>query len=388
MTLSVHSPLYDVVILGGGPAGAAAGIELKKFDRALRVLLVEADKPADWHVGETLAPGARQLLEGLGCWDAVARDGVLESVQTLACWGSERAHANEFMLATRGNAWHLDRAAFNATLRSAAEAAGVTVWRATRFDGVVRGRDGRWRLTLCRNGQPLAIDADFVVDASGRPAIFAAALGHRPHFADRLVGVAAIVHLRDKTPPDSATLVEARESGWWYSSPVPGGKLVLAWMSDADIVHGDGLARRERWLEHLRAAPVTSVRAREADIPDRITTWSARSHCLDAVCGSRWVAVGDAATSWDPLSSAGILKALRSGKLGAFAALDAIRGVDGGSAKYRRIITAEYARYRQDRREVYRMEQRWPGSPFWQRRHHDEQVEEPIALRQSGGRLR
>lgn len=386
MTPLVHSPSYDVVILGGGPAGAAAGIELKKFDRALRVLLVDAEMPADWDVGETLAPGARQLLEGLGCWDAVARDGVLKSVQTQACWGSERAHANEFMLATRGNAWHLDRAAFNATLRTAAEAAGVVIWRAARFDGVAQGRDGRWRLTLCRDGQPLAVDAGFVVDASGRSARFAAALGHRPQFSDRLVGIAAIVRLHEKAAPDPATLVEACENGWWYSSPVPGGKLVLAWMSDADIVHGDGLARREHWLEHLRAAPATAARALKAEIPDRITTWPARSHCLDTVSGPRWVAVGDAASSWDPLSSAGILKALRTGKLGAFAALDAIRGVEGGSAKYRRIISAEYARYRQDRREVYRMEQRWSLSPFWQRRHHDEAIEEPIALRQSGGR--
>src|ERR1700682_781033 len=117
MMLPMHLPFYDVVILGGGPAGVAAGIELKKFDRTLKVRLVEAGMPADWHVGETLAPGAKQLLEGLDCWQEVARDGVLESVQTMACWGSDRPHANEFMLSTRGNAWHLDRARLNETLR-------------------------------------------------------------------------------------------------------------------------------------------------------------------------------------------------------------------------------------------------------------------------------
>src|SRR5258708_36061201 len=93
MTLSVHSPFYDVVILGGGPAGAAAGIELNKLDRTLRVLLVEAEMLAGWHVGETLAPRARQLLEGLGCWDEAARDGVLESVETIACSGGSRPPA-------------------------------------------------------------------------------------------------------------------------------------------------------------------------------------------------------------------------------------------------------------------------------------------------------
>ena len=47
------------------------------------------------------------------------------------------------MLSTRGNASHLDRARFNETLREAAEAAGVLIRRATRFEGVEQGSDGK-----------------------------------------------------------------------------------------------------------------------------------------------------------------------------------------------------------------------------------------------------
>jgi flavin-dependent dehydrogenase len=119
----------------------------------------------------------------------------------MACWGSDRPHANEFMFSTRGNAWHLDRARFNETLRAAAEAAGVLIWRATRFDGAEQGNDGHWLLTLCRNDQSLAVATGFVVDATGRSARFAAALGSRPGFVDRLVGMAAIVRLHDGAAP-------------------------------------------------------------------------------------------------------------------------------------------------------------------------------------------
>src|SRR5277367_2469395 len=122
---------YDVAILGGGPAGTAAGLELKRNEPGLRALLVEAEVSTGWQIGETLAPGAKQLLNGLGCWGEVLRDGVLEGVQSLASWGSDRLHAHEFMFSMRGNAWRVDRARFNETLRAAAQAAGVEVWRGT-----------------------------------------------------------------------------------------------------------------------------------------------------------------------------------------------------------------------------------------------------------------
>ena len=367
-------PGYDVAILGGGPAGTATGLELKRNEPGLRVLLVEAEVSSGWQIGETLAPGARQLLNGLGCWREVSRDGVLEGVQSQASWGSDRLHAHAFMFSLRGSAWHLDRARFNESLRAAAEAAGVEVWRGTRFLSAASGSEG-WRLSLSRQSQSVNqtvnVGARFVADATGRSASFALSQGSRRCLADRLVAVAAVVRLRDQAVRDPATLVEACESGWWYSSVIPGGRLVLAWMSDSDIVRSSSHARLEPWLEQLRAARFTMARALEAETADRVLTWPACSHCLDIASGPRWVAVGDAASSWDPLSSAGIIKALRTGKLGAFALLDAIRGIDGGTTKYRNIIAAEHRRYRSDRRTVYGLERRWSRSTFWRRRHAD-----------------
>ena len=374
---------YDVAILGGGPAGTAAGLELKRNEPGLRVLLVEAEVSTGWQIGETLAPGAKQLLNGLGCWGEVLRDGVLEGVQSLASWGSDRLHAHEFMFSMRGNAWRVDRARFNETLRAAAQAAGVEVWRGTRFVSAASGSD-EWRLALSRQGRPVNVAARFVADATGRSASFAMRQGSRRCFDDRLVAVAAVVRLHDHAMRDHATLVEACESGWWYSSVIPGGRLVLAWMSDSDIVHRNSSSRLEPWLAQLRAAPLTAARALEAETAERIFTWPARSHCLDAASGPRWVAVGDAASSWDPLSSVGIMKALRTGKLGAFALLDAIRGIEGGSVKYRKIIAAEHHHYRSDRRTVYRMERRWSRSTFWRRRHAEERFDREQGHQSSG----
>jgi 2-polyprenyl-6-methoxyphenol hydroxylase-like FAD-dependent oxidoreductase len=70
---------YDVAILGGGPAGTATGLELRRNEPGLRVLLVEAEISTGWQIGETLAPGAKQLLNGFGCWSKLLRDGMLEA---------------------------------------------------------------------------------------------------------------------------------------------------------------------------------------------------------------------------------------------------------------------------------------------------------------------
>ena len=370
---------HDVVVLGGGPAGSALALELKRNAPDLKVLIAEADVAADWRIGETLAPGAAQLLRGLGCWADVLHDGLLEGVRSLAAWGSDRPHAHEFVFSMRGNAWHVDRARFDETLRTAAQAAGAEVWRGVRFVSAAKDFLG-WHLSFDCQGQCVEIASRFVADATGRSAHFATSQGHRRCFADRLVGVAAVVRLRDPATKDHATLVEACENGWWYSSLLPGGRLVLAWMSDSDIVHHNSSARLGPWLAQLRSAPLTAARADDAETAERTFTWPARSHRLDQPCGRSWVAVGDAASSWDPLSSAGIMKALRTGKLGAFVLLDAIRGIEGASARYRRLIEAEYAHYRRDRRDVYRMERRWSGSAFWQRRHAEPFDREPGVL--------
>ncbi|MCG2627192.1 tryptophan 7-halogenase [Bradyrhizobium sp. WYCCWR 13023] len=374
---------HDVVILGGGPAGTALALELKRHAPDLKILIAEAAIATDWRIGETLAPGAVQLLNGLGCRDHILRDGAIEGVRSQAAWGSDRPHAHDFMFSTRGSAWHLDRTSFDEALRAAAEAAGIEVWRGARFLSAVAEAAG-WQLSLDCQGRRVEIGARFVADATGRSARFATSQGSRRRFADRLVGVAALVRLRDGAIRDHATLVEACENGWWYSTALPDGLMVLAWMSDSDIVHHHSSARLGPWLAQLRAAPLTAARAATANSAERIFTWPARSHCLDHVSGRNWVAVGDAASSWDPLSSAGIMKALRTGKLGAFVLLDAIRGVDGGGAKYRRLIEAEYRHYRRDRRTVYRMERRWSGSAFWQRRHAAEPFDREPAVHFAG----
>ena len=339
-----------------------------RVEPRLRVLLVEATTYEAIRPGETLAPGGRALLEALGCWERFCQAGFLESHGTAALWGSADVHENEFLLSARGNAWHLDRSRFDALLAGRAAEAGVDLLRGTTFANAAR-ESGTWRLALLTGRESRRVDAGFVSDATGRGARFATRQGARREIEDRLVGISSIYRFPDmEAPPGNATLVEAAEGGWWYSAPLPGARLVVAWMSDADLVHTARVRDPVGWARHLAGAGPTAVRAVGGTLVGPPHIWPACTQRLTPVHGEGWVAAGDAARAWDPLSSAGILKALKTGRLAGYVALDHCLGRLGGRDRYARFVQREHEDYWQAHAWFYGQEVRWRNAPFWARR--------------------
>jgi flavin-dependent dehydrogenase len=82
----------------------------------------------------------------------------------------------------------------------------------------------------------------------------------------------------------------------------------------------------------------------------------------------RWLAVGDAALAVDPVSGSGILRALRTAKAAASAVLSTFAGDENAIPCYESDRDDECTSYLVKRAGYYRMEQRWPNAPFWQRR--------------------
>src|SRR5204863_2365260 len=103
-------------------------------------------------------------------------------------------------------------------------------------------------------------------------------------------------------------------------------RLVTAvYMTDADNLPGGRERLTEFWTKHLS---VTSHIKQIATPPDtaEVSAWPAESAALDQAHGTGWLAVGDAACSFDPLSSLGIRHALESGTWAASAVDEALHG--------------------------------------------------------------
>jgi flavin-dependent dehydrogenase len=110
--------------------------------------------------------------------------------------------------------------------------------------------------------------------------------------------------------------------------------------------------------------------ARRSNPSGPLVVRSAASRRLEPAAGANWLAVGDSASRFDPLSSQGIVKALRSGTFGSYAISDLLTREDNsGLERYRRYVSEEFESYAEVRTKYYREEQRWPLSEFWRRRH-------------------
>jgi flavin-dependent dehydrogenase len=223
---------------------------------------------------------------------------------------------------------------------------------------VVEVVDGRLRMG---DGAP-PLRARLLIDATGRRGWLAARAGVKRCETDRLLASAALFRpaSRDEDA-DATTMVEATPYGWWYTAPLPRGRRVAVCCTTPPVClrDPDSFLRLAFSTEHvsrrlskwrLAAGPFVSV---------------ANSSHLETAAGCDWLAVGDAAAAHDPLSSYGILWALRSGMLASDAASAHLAGDGAALESYRDAAASSLGIYRKGLAEVYASERRWPREPFW-----------------------
>lgn len=360
-----------MAILGGGPAGTATALSLRAHAPSLSVTLIEQSNYSGLRIGETLPPTVQSLLEHLGVWSTFEHEGHLPAYGTCATWGSNELFENEFIFHPVGGGWHVDRRRFDAMLAREAASKGVDLIYGSKFIRGEKTNKDHWNLSVqtARGGQ-LLLEAKFVVDATGRRGVFAAQQGVRKTLLDQLLGVFVFLGLdAGDSFADSYTLVEPWEDGWWYSALVPGEKLAVACMTDVDIATKYRLNSSPAWFDLIAKSRHTKERIRNAKPLGGPSTYPAFSHRLEQITGDGWLAAGDAATTFDPLSSLGIQKGLRSGILASYAIADYFKGSASSLEKYEAILAKEFEEYLSTRTDYYCQERRWQNSAFWQRRY-------------------
>ncbi|MEZ6141576.1 MAG: tryptophan 7-halogenase [Zavarzinella sp.] len=348
--------MKEILILGLGPAGSAAG--LTALSAGASITMLGREPPAGPRVGETIPPQANMLLSSLGI-DNLAADGHLPSHGTVSIWADAEPVENDFIFSPYGHGWHLDRAAFDARLLKTASDRGANIFSGTRLLSA-RHVEHKWMIVADQGDRQVKFQADFVLDATGRSSWFARRQGVTRIPSDRLVGIVGFFDTTEES--DARTFLEASEDGWWYAARLPGCRSVAAFMTDADILAGYPGGAKAMWQNRLQQVSLTTPFVNKNI--DALRVIPANGARLSCVTGPGWAAIGDAAASWDPLSSQGIVTAIE----GANRCVSALMTEPEELNEYLDWFETAWADYSRIHRVYYSQVRRWPDSVFWRRR--------------------
>lgn len=358
-----------VVVLGGGPAGCAAAIAARR--RGLGpVFVVERGSYEEDRVGESIPPDTRVLLERLGLREAFDAQQHESCLGSCSSWGADALGFNDFVLNPHGAGFHLDRRRFEQFMARSAIEAGARVLTKTRFTSATRVTGGAgFVLNLEGESRSHRIVAPFVIDATGSSARFARSCGAERLVHDQMFCATAYFHLREGASFSQLTLLEAVRDGWWYAARLPNHRVAVAFACDASLLKSHSVHAEEPWLNELGATRHLAPALRECFlIPKSLRVCPIPCFVLDRAAGDGWVAVGDAATAFDPLSARGIHKALATGIDAAEAIAAAAAGDASATRRYSEGTRAMFDAYVGQRDTFYARETRWPDAPFWQAR--------------------
>ncbi len=370
MAGSVGKRRFDVCVIGGGPAGAVAAHVLARA--GARVALIVRDRPHSAFVaGETVPPETRLLLDELGL-DCFSAEPHLPSAGTMARWGSDAVHCREAILNPFGCGWHLDRPLFERQLIAAVVKSGAVLIEHCAGIETEAGPAG-WQLRIARPGRDFCAVSSYFMDCTGRMAQPAIHAGARRRIHDKLIAIWCVAEELSAEPdPDRRIYLESAPDGWFYSARIPNRRRVLAYFTDGDLCDA-GLRSAANFEAYLIKASHLDEAAK--DLARRIVAGpfrvNAASMKLARASGERWIAAGDAAQSFDPLSSQGVVTAIIGGNNAAAAVIAAHSADPSALEEYQADLDAGYAAYLAERQRYYRAEQRWVERPFWQRRCND-----------------
>lgn len=347
---------FDVIVLGGGPAGATAATVLARL--GVRPVLLDVRRAGKRRKGEILDSRALGLLGKLGL------DGRLLGLASATVpghvldWNTGPDEVSN-VRNPFGQGRVVDRDQLDPLLREAASLAGAVVTE-TETPPEAEYTENRWFARAgCKVGGT-AFSAPLLLDCTGRRASVVRRFGRRLRL-DRLVcdyylATTATADL------DSRWLVAADELGWWYS--VRTGSRLRVFCR----FHAEPGRRIGRRLEFLRRDCHVALTA------ERFACEVSEAARLDA---SSWMfdfehpslaAAGDAAFTIDPLSGQGVSLAVAQGVLAADAAARHLGGARTALAQLKAIQRREFQSAAVSRLETYSACDRWKDSPFWKNR--------------------
>ena len=318
------SGAYDVVVIGGGPAGTTLATLVQRSGH--RCLILEQATFPRYHIGESLIPQTHGTLNRLGLLPRLRASSfpVKHSVRFVSSDGqpSTPFYFSDTIEGERARTWQVERSTFDQMCLDNARQNGVEVCTDTTVDDV-RFEDGRAVGVGVRTprADPYRIDARVVVDASGRATVIGSQLGLRGsvHGLEKgsLWGYFKAAARLPGLDAGETTIFTTGRGGWFWYIPLPNDVVSIGVVDDSDHLFAGSDKRAQTFLRETEACRPLRERLVRAERVGPIRGVKRMAYVNRQTCGDGWLMLGDARAFLDPIYSSGLYLALASAELAA-----------------------------------------------------------------------
>ena len=364
--------MYDVAIIGGGPAGSTAAALLARAGR--RVILFEREKFPRFHIGESLLPFSMKAFTRLGLNEKFLNAGFIkkyggEIMGACSDTGTKFYFKDGYRSQT-DHAYQVTRSDFDKLLLDHAAESGAEVHEQTVVSNVIfrdnevtlshksvhsdRVGSARCADRTSQRDVPTTegeIQARYLVDASGRTSVLGRQFKIKKTY-DHLQKLSIFAHYDGVWRPEgidgTLTVLIRAVDRWFWLIPLADERTSVGVVLDSDTFRKSKLSAEDFLEQALAEQPTIAKRMTNARRVSKIYGEADFSYRSASLYGDRWLLTGDAAGFIDPIFSSGAFLAVFSGEKCA----DALNEVLGHPRKAKRLF-ARYERSVNRAMDVY-----------------------------------
>jgi flavin-dependent dehydrogenase len=312
----------DVLVVGGGPAGAAISALLA--EKGWNVHVLEKDRHPRFHIGESLLPHTLPMLERLGVLPEVEQIGITKYGAEMVSPYHGRSRILYFSKALNGSqpfAYEVKRADFDKILIDNAAHKGAHVHEGVRAKHVEFRRDSTHLVQAeDRTGNAIAYAAKFIVDASGRDTFLSGQLGGK-HRNPRHNSAAIFGHFEGVTRlpgrDEGNISIVWFDHGWWWIIPFKDGTTSVGAVCWPSYIRTRKVPLEQFLRNTIALCPPVADRMVNATLIGQAYAAANYSYRRKTMHGDGYLMIGDAFAFIDPVFSSGVHLALNSATLGA-----------------------------------------------------------------------
>src|SRR6266487_464106 len=308
--------MYDVAIIGGGPAGSTAAALLARAGR--RVIVFEREKFPRFHIGESLLPFSTQTFDRLGLREKLDRTFLPKfGGEIVAACGSKGAkfYFKDGFRSRRDRAYQVTRSEFDKLLLDHSRENGADVREETDVKNITFEHDRAKIDVETPGGARSTIEARYLLDCSGRQTMLVSFFKFKKMY-NHLQKFSVFAHYENVDRPEGidGTLIRMVRGldRWFWMIPLTQTRMSIGVVMDTARFRAMKLSPEAALERCIGEQPMVLVRMSRSERVSPVYSAGDYSYRNTKFFGDRWLLAGDAAAFIDPVFSSGVFLAIMS----------------------------------------------------------------------------